>query len=84
MSEMPRHEEETERLLQPTALLDFRHPSLEALIRARGRRLHEELVTEPAAEEADAEDEDVAHSSVPLKTACRARAAGARCGAITT
>mgnify|MGYP007072874318 CR=1 FL=1 len=35
---MSRHEEETERLLQPTALLDFRHPSLEALIHVRGWR----------------------------------------------
>ena len=38
MSGTPRQEEETERLLQPTALLDYRHPDLEALIRARGWR----------------------------------------------
>ena len=29
---------EAQRLLQPTALLDFHHPALEALIRARGWR----------------------------------------------
>ena len=38
MSEMPGQEVEVEQLLQPTALLDIRHPSLEGLIRARGWR----------------------------------------------